>query len=49
MEEKVKLEKEAQVEKNQGFSWWLLLAGTAGFAILSLVGAGILVVLLGLG
>jgi len=49
MEEKVKLEKEGQVEENLGLSWWLLLAVTAGFAVLSLVGAGILVVLLGLG
>jgi len=49
MEEKVKVEKVAQVEKNSGLSWWLLLVGTAGFAVLSLLGAGVLVLLLGLG
>jgi len=35
--------------ENPGFSWWVLLGVVVGFAVLSLVGAAVLVVLLSLG
>ena len=43
------IEGEEENEENPGFSWWLLLGLVAGFAVLSLLGAAVLVILLGLG